>query len=236
MTNKRMIITGDNVQDVVYRLFLLDNAERTLITHLDARNLKERSDQEIIEKVEVLIGGNEHRVNKFVDFIKNNFPVYANVDIPVGDAEDYDGDIRTIKSFSRCLSVHQLVKFANIGTDIVVGVKGLRTDVGGLRTDVGGLRTDVGGLRTDTNNNFGKMDKKFEVISRNMFDIVKEMKETNRLFDKRMEKLEERCETTSTRTDERNQIVDTRIEKMGKHIEVLLEFLVEQKNKEVIKV
>ena len=222
MTNKRMIITGDNVQDVVYRLFLLDNAERTLITHLDARNLKERSDQEIIEKVEVLIGGNEHRVNKFVDFIKNNFPEYANVDIPVGDAEDYDGDIRTIKSFSRCLSVHQLVKFANIGTDIVVGVKG--------------LRTDVGGLRTDTNNNFGKMDKKFEVISRNMFDIVKEMKETNRLFDKRMEKLEERCETTSTRTDERNQIVDTRIEKMGKHIEVLLEFLVEQKNKEVIKV
>lgn len=201
MTKKKMTITGDNVQGVVYRLFLLDNAERMLITHLDARNIKKHLDQEIIEKVEVLIGGDEHRVSKFVDFVKNNFPEHANVDIPLGDAEDYDGDIRTIESFSRCLSVHQLVKFANIGTAIVAGVKE---------------------LKIETNDNFGKMDKKYEAISKGMFLLADKI-------DKRMEELEERNKLVDARIDERNKIADMRMEKTEKSIEELLRFLIENK-------
>jgi hypothetical protein len=47
------------------------------------------------------------------------------------------------------------------------------------------------------------MNLKYDVISKGMFAIVKEMKETNRLFEEKMEKLEKR-----------NEIVDTHIEKL----------------------
>lgn len=51
--NKKMVIKGNKVQDVGYRLFLLDEAERMLVTHLDVKNLQDKTTQ---EKVEVLIG------------------------------------------------------------------------------------------------------------------------------------------------------------------------------------
>jgi acylphosphatase len=183
MIGKKITIIGNKVQDVGYRLFLLDEAERMLVTHLDAKNLRKNTTQETQEKVEVLIGGDKDRVDKFVEFVKNNFPENADIDKPIGDAENYEGDIRTIESFSRCLSVHQLTKFAVIGTKIV---------------------TSQENLRKDTNDNFSKMDTKYDKISNAMFAIVNEIKDTNKLFENRIEKTE-------------------------KTIEKLLEILVEQK-------
>ncbi len=160
MIGKKITIEGNKVQDVGYRLFLLDNAERILITHLDARNLKKELNQEVGEKVEVLIGGDKDRVEKFIKFVQNNFPENADVNCPIDDAENYEGDIRTIESFSRCLSVHQLAKFATIGNKIVIGQEM---------------------LRTDTNKNFRDIDIKYKLISDSMFAIVNEMKETSQL-------------------------------------------------------
>lgn len=68
-------------------------------------------------------------------------------------------------------------------------------------------------LREETSENFGKLDKKYKLISEGMFVIVSEIKETNKLFEKRIEKVEKNIERTE------------------KNIERLLEILVEEKKK-----
>lgn len=189
MIGKKIIIIGNKVQDVGYRLFLLDEAERMLVTHLDAKNLRKKAQE--VEQLEVLIGGDKDRVDKFVEFVKNNFPENADINMPIGDAEIFEGDIRTIESFSRCLSVHQLTKFAVIGTKIVIGQENLRKDTNDNFKDLGG-KIDSGFNKMD--DNFKDMDKKYKLISDGMFAIVSELKETNKSFEKRIEKTEKNIE------------------------------------------
>lgn len=180
MYKKKITIRGNKVQDVGYRLFLLDEAERMLITHLDAKNLNKENIEKVEEKVEVLIGGDKDRVGKFVEFIKNNFPEQSDVDKPIGDAENYEGDIRTIESFSRCLSVHQLTKFAVIGTKIVAGQDKLRIET----------NENFGKM----NDNFTKMDVKYDKISNAMFATVGAIEKRNQILEKRMDNTDKNIE------------------------------------------
>lgn len=116
---KKVSIIGHKVQDVGYRLFLLTNGETMNLLKLDVRNLK-KEDQK--EKIEIYIGGEKDKIDKFVEFIRSNFPEKAIIDeedktnIKI---EDYDGDIRSIKSFYEIFSASQLYKFANSGTEMV---------------------------------------------------------------------------------------------------------------------
>jgi acylphosphatase len=106
---KKIVIKGDRVQDVGYRLFLLDAAEDLGLKGFQARNIK--------DYVEFCVEGDDDRVIKFVEFAKGNYPEFARVN-KVMD-EDYDGEVASIDRFYQRFSVDQLVKIVNIGIDMV---------------------------------------------------------------------------------------------------------------------
>ena len=128
MFKKRVIIKGKSVQNVGYRLFLLDEAESEEISNLYIKNMKDKF------TVEVYIGDdNEEKVNNFIHFVQNNFPDSANVDTIVDDGL-WKRNIMTIEVFSRSLSAHQLSKIANVGLlmlgkqDIMIGKQDIMID------------------------------------------------------------------------------------------------------------
>ena len=106
---KKIVIKGDRVQDVGYRLFLLDVAEDLGLKGFQARNIK--------DYVEFYAEGDDDRVIKFVEFAKGNYPEFARVN-KVMD-EDYDGEVASIDRIYQRFSVDQLVKIVNIGIDMV---------------------------------------------------------------------------------------------------------------------
>ena len=106
---KKIVIKGDRVQDVGYRLFLLDAAEDLGLKGFQARNIK--------DYVEFCVEGDDDRVVKFVEFAKGNYPEFARVN-KVMD-EDYDGEVASIDRFYQRFSVDQLVKIVDIGIDMV---------------------------------------------------------------------------------------------------------------------
>jgi acylphosphatase len=105
---KKIIIKGKKVHDVGYRLFLLDEAEARLIPYLNAKNIKNE-----MEVVEVLVGGEKEQVESFAGFVETDFPEDAEVDSI--SVEEYEGNIKTIESFSRSFSISQLSKIARTG-------------------------------------------------------------------------------------------------------------------------
>lgn len=108
MIKKKIIIKGPEVHDVGYRLFLLDEAEDRLIPFFSVKNIRNKG-----QVVEVLVCGEEDRVERFIEFVTNNYPDDAEVNSV--SVEDYEGDIRTIESFSRSFSISQLSKIARTG-------------------------------------------------------------------------------------------------------------------------
>ncbi len=113
MHKVKIIITGEKVHNVGYRLFLLDEAESRFIPHFDARNVKIKDRQAVV----ALAGGDRAKVMGFVEYVKSTPPENALVsDIEV---EDYEGDIKTTDSFRNSFSTHQLFKIANIGVSML---------------------------------------------------------------------------------------------------------------------
>ncbi len=112
METRRIVIKGPKVHDVGYRALLLEEAEFLVIPNFSARNIE--NDTEIVEG---LVGGDEEKVDAFVEFAEKNSPKKAEVaDISV---EGYEGDIMTIEVFSRGFSASQLSKIATVGNDMV---------------------------------------------------------------------------------------------------------------------
>lgn len=120
MTKKKIVITGSKIQNVGYRLFLLDIADSESLPNFDAKN-KRGIDKDDNQTVEVLVGGDDEAVNRFIEFTKDgvknsdNRPEKAIIEsIEVVD-EDYKGNIRTTDSYSRWLFNDQLSKMVGIG-------------------------------------------------------------------------------------------------------------------------
>ncbi|MBO3832254.1 MAG: acylphosphatase [Candidatus Brockarchaeota archaeon] len=109
MAKKRVVIKGEKVQDVGYRLFLLEAAESIGLKGFQARNVG--------NDVEFLVEGDENKVADFVGFAKTNYPELAEVKEVV--TEDYDGNIMSIEGFYRSFSAGQLVKIVNVGVNMV---------------------------------------------------------------------------------------------------------------------
>jgi len=91
MKRKRIVIKG--VQDIGYRLFLYESAEAMDIPEFQARN--------IVGGVEVLIGGEDVSVDKFVDFIREERPERA--------------EVEEIERFAQGFMLAQMGKLVNIG-------------------------------------------------------------------------------------------------------------------------
>ena len=109
MLKKKIVIKGEKVQDVGYRLFLLEAAESFGLKGFQARNVE--------DYVEFLVEGEDDRVAEFLNFAKNNYPELAIVEKVI--EEDYEGSVMSIEGFYRSLSLNQLVKIVNIGSGML---------------------------------------------------------------------------------------------------------------------
>lgn len=176
MFKKKMTVVGDKVQDIGYRLFLCDIANNVGISNFDAKNsLKDK------RLLEIFIGDlDPSKVNEVVEYLKEIFPEEAKVDKDKVKIDDYNGDVRNLDSYSRWLNGNQLTKIVNAG-NMMIG-----------KMDNLGVKIDNGFSKMDEN--FRDLDTKYRLISEGMFAIVNELKETNKTFEKRIEKTEKNIE------------------------------------------
>ncbi len=111
ITKKILTIEGEKVHDVGYRLFLMDLADDFLIPCFSAKNKLKAGKQQ----VEVHVGGEKPKVENFIASARKEFPPNAKVDNV--SVSDYDGEIRSIESFSRSFSTSQLSKLVDAARD-----------------------------------------------------------------------------------------------------------------------
>jgi len=213
---KKIIISGENVHEVGYRLFLMDLADELLIPNFSAKNIKKDGKQ----TVECLVGGDKEKIEKFVVLAKENFPENAKIDnISV---QNYDGNIRTIESFSRSFSTSQLFKIANAGVSMLKkqdqtieiiregnekllngqnkmlekqdqtieiikeGNEKLTNEIREFRKE---NKTLLQNFHQDTIQRFNMVDVKYGKIAENMEKILQEMKEERKEFRETIERL-----------------------------------------------
>jgi len=110
---KKLVIEGEKVHDVGYRLFLMDLADDFLLPCFSAKN-KVKDGRQIVE---VFVGGKEIVVEKFVSLAKKEYPQNSKVDKVLD--YDYDEDIRSMESFSRSFSTSQLAKIVGAGVSML---------------------------------------------------------------------------------------------------------------------
>ena len=166
MIQKKIIIKGQKVHDVGYRLFLLDDAEDRLIPFLSVKNIRNKE-----QVVEVLACGEEDRVERFIEFVKNNFPDDAEVNsVSVGD---YEGDIRTIESFSRSFSISQLSKIARTG----VAMLNLQSGMNDVLSNMNNVQSNMNNVQSDMNGSIKNIDGSITNINDGINNINENLKE-----------------------------------------------------------
>ncbi|MEM2930743.1 MAG: acylphosphatase [Thermoproteota archaeon] len=109
MVRKKVVIKGEKVQDVGYRLFLLEAAESIGLKGFQARNVE--------DYVEFMVEGDDNKVAEFISFARTNYPELAKVEKVT--VEDYEGNIMSIEGFYRSFSASQLVKIVNVGVSML---------------------------------------------------------------------------------------------------------------------
>ncbi|MCW3128691.1 MAG: acylphosphatase, partial [Methanophagales archaeon] len=112
MKARKIVIKG-KVHDVGYRLFLLIEAESLFIEYFDARNVVVDGEQHL----NVLVGGQEEKITRFVEFARSNYPPEASV-LSV-EVEDYFEEVRSIDSFRQSFMLLQMVKLAQAGVGML---------------------------------------------------------------------------------------------------------------------
>ncbi|MGB2727184.1 MAG: acylphosphatase [Halobacteriota archaeon] len=120
MKRKRIVIKGEVVQDIGYRLFLYEYAEAVDIPEFQARNIE--------EGVEVLVGGEGIGIDKYLDFVREEGPERA--EIEEIEVEDHEGKIKPIERFAQSFMLAQMGKFVNIGMEMLATEKAIKKDTG----------------------------------------------------------------------------------------------------------
>ena len=148
---RRLVIKGDVVHDIGFRLFLFEHAEVLDITEFQARNVE--------RAVEVLVGGDEAEVAKFVEFVEQERSERADVeDIEIGG---YEGKIKPIDRFAQGFMLAQMGKFVNIGMEMLATEKAIKKDTGRMLEKQDETISEVKGLREDLKS---YMEERFERI------------------------------------------------------------------------
>ena len=80
-------IKGSKVVDVGYRYFLLFNAVSSGISKFFAYNVLEVGSEAVVVRVQ----GAEEKVDRYVDFVRSNFPAHAKVDGV--EVRDFGGEV-----------------------------------------------------------------------------------------------------------------------------------------------
>jgi acylphosphatase len=191
----KITITG-KVHDVGYRPFLLDLADSLFIQRFDARNVVINGKQAVV----VLVEGEEDQVNQFIKLVKSENPENAIVEeIKV---EEYKGFVRSIDSYRQSLMVNQLNKIVQVGLkmlekqDLMLQKQDLMLqkqdetlkEIRGMRVE---LKEEIRETREELKNEITKtrVELKEEIKG-----ISSKLDKTNKLLEKRFERLEEEIE------------------------------------------
>lgn len=139
LDKKKVVIKGEKVQDVVYRLFLLEAAESIGLRGFQARNVG--------NDVEFLVEGDGDKVAEFVNFARTNYPEPA--DVKEVAIEDYEGNVMSIEGFYRSFSAGQLAKIVNVGLSMLQKQDILISDVKEMKGDIKEVKGDVKEVKND---------------------------------------------------------------------------------------
>ncbi|ODS41850.1 MAG: hypothetical protein MSIBF_00350 [Candidatus Altiarchaeales archaeon IMC4] len=172
---KKMLIKGEKVHDVGYRLLLTNLADDLGIGNFNAKNVKANGRQ----VVRVLLGSSDENINKFFDLAKKpeNFPEHAKVDsgaITIEDCEEYVG---TLDSFRMRFMTEQQYKFVDAANGLLCEFKGSRNDT---NQNFANLTKETRNGFTKTDNDFNTINTKYGILSENINAIAQSM---NKIFE-----------------------------------------------------
>ncbi len=148
---RKIVIRGERVQDVGYRLFLLEIAERLGLRGFQARNVGDH--------VECFVEGDEERVHRFLEIARSSHPEFAVVR-EVAD-EEYRGDVMSVEGFYRLFSLEQLVKIVNAGLGMLEKQDLMLQKQDEIIEEIRALRFD---LKAWMNERFSKIEKEIAEI------------------------------------------------------------------------
>jgi acylphosphatase len=120
----KLVIEGPEVQDVGYRLFLMEKAKG--LSGFDAFN----EGGSLI----VLLEGEEGSVRRFVEMAKEEAPPPAKVSLV--RTEGYDGPVTSLREFREQFNTEQLVKIAVTGVEMKGDIKEMKGDIKEMKGDI----------------------------------------------------------------------------------------------------
>jgi acylphosphatase len=101
---QKIIITGQKVHEVGYRVFLLRRAKAFGIQKFDAYNVSKKGLQSVVLTVE----GDEKQLSAFKRLVETEEPEDA--EVAERSFEDYEGDVPSISDFTQVAMLEQLDK------------------------------------------------------------------------------------------------------------------------------
>jgi len=156
MGKGRVMIRGPRVQDVGYRLFLLNLASESNLTGFQARNIGK-------DCVEALFEGGEEEVKEFIEAVKKLVPREAEVSSI--EFKEYEGPVKHVDVFRSEFMAIQLGKIVEIGVEMLgrqdrmlekqdvtiekIDNLGTKVDTMGEKVDKVGEKVDNLGMKVD---------------------------------------------------------------------------------------
>jgi len=179
---KRIIIKGDKVHNIGYRPFLMEKAQELKILNFHAKDIKEDGKQ----VVDVRVGGEGTKIDNFLKFVDKNLPEHAEVESI--SVEEYEGDIMTLKEFSRVFSASQLSKIVQTGIGML-DKQDKTIEVLGAKIDNHAKKTEDGFSKTDQN--FAILRDDYGKISKDLTKAIQGIEQVAKNTEKLLEKSEE---------------------------------------------
>ena len=145
-------ITGPNVHNVGYRVFLMKHAMNLALPGLSTYNWEENGQQEVI----ILLEGDEARIAVFRQTVEKNKPELAEVSNIT--FEDYSGEVGRTSEVAMFCSFVQLDKAIPLLLDMRDDLKEMKGDMKAVRknTDtIPQIHEEIKGMREDIQPGYG---------------------------------------------------------------------------------
>ncbi len=154
---KKIIITGDKVQDVGYKVFLLSSALTFGIEKFNAINTAIKKKQAVI----VQVGAEKENIDDFYEYINQNIPEDASVSGI--EIEDFEGHIMDIERYIHLAQLEQLYKGIPAINDIkentgkmlekqdvtIQMISNVKDELSNVRDDTSDIKSTLSRIETD---------------------------------------------------------------------------------------
>jgi acylphosphatase len=136
-------ITGPNVHNVGYRVFLMKHAMNLALPGLSTYNWEENGKQEVI----ILVEGDEARIAVFRQTVEKNKPELAEVSNIA--FEDYSGEVGRTSEIAMFCSFVQLDKAIPLLLDMRDDLKEMKGDMKEMKGDMKEMKGDMKEMKGD---------------------------------------------------------------------------------------